>query len=171
MRLAVAGLLGAVACAVSGCGQLGAGYKGMRPTSRSPVDEQAIERYPVGTPQRTVLEWFRALQQSDPVKASAFYAADVRINPTVIRFERAAGSRYFAQGQPPRIIGVSTARTSATVFTVVAFRWSAPDGRSDVYLRPQAFELERSRGIWRLADNFFLESAPDLVPSGPCPTC
>jgi hypothetical protein len=171
MRLAVAGLLGAVACAVTGCGQLGAGYKGIRPTPRSPLTEQAIERYPVGTPQRAVLEWFRALQQSDAEKASAFYSTGTRINPKLIRFERTAASRYFAQAQAPRIIGVSSARTSATVFTAVAFHWSAPDGRGYVYLRPQAFELQRSRGIWQLTDNSFLESASYLVPPGPCSPC
>lgn len=171
MRVAGAAVLGAMMCAVSACGELGARYTGMRVIPPSPVVQQAVARYPAGTPQRTVLEWFRALQARDIERATAFYAPEARISPNVILFERVAGSRYFAQAQLPRIIGTSTAGTHATVFTVIDFRWSAPDGRGAVYFRPQAFELQRRRGVWQLADNYFLESTALLAPQGPCVTC
>jgi hypothetical protein len=164
-------LPGIAACAVGGCGHLGAGHKGMQPVGPNLDEQGEITRYPDGSAQRTVLEWFRALQRNDAARALAFYAPDTRMSANVIRFERAAGARFFAQAQLPRVISVRSGRARATVFTLVDFRWSAPDGRGYVSTRPQAFPLRLSRGRWQLVDNYFLASAPFLVPRGPCTTC
>ena len=171
IRVASVILPAIAAAALSGCGQLGAGYKGMQPVRPNLQDQRQVARYPDASPQRTVLEWFRALQTNDTARAFAFYAAAARVTPNLIAFERAAGSRYFAQAQLPRIISVWTGSTRATVFTLVDFRWSAPDRRGYVFERPQEFTLQLSRGQWQLADNYFLGSVRYLVPPGPCKTC
>ncbi len=171
MRRGRVWLLGLAAFASAGCGKLGAAFTGLQPVHPAQVTQRTIDRYPGGTPQRAVLEWFRAVRQADIAQAASFYAPAAHVTPAVIRFFRAADSRFYALAQPPRVVSVYSTLNRATVFTVIEFRWSAPDGRSYIYTRPQAFELQRRRQAWQLTDGFFLQSAESLVPKGPCTTC
>jgi hypothetical protein len=157
---------------LGGCGQLGASYTGFRLNPRVLVDQKLIDRYPPRTPQRTLLQWYGALQQGDITHASAFYAPWVRITPRGLAFIRTAESRYFMLAPPPAIVGILRSQTRTTVFTVIEFHWRVPNGRSYVYRRPQAFDLQQLRGEWRLADDYFVTSGPPyLIPNGPCSTC
>ena len=55
----------------------------------------------------------------------------------------------------------------AIVFTEIAARWAAPNGRGEEVRRPQAFSLIREGDRWRLADDLFLDTAREVVVERP----
>ena len=154
----------------AGCGTLGATYTGLRLVQPKPV---SVELEPLGTPARTVLDWFAVMRRSDSVAAARLYAPRARVTPEIIRLERsnAAGRSFFARVQPPRVLDVSMTKQRATVFTELDVRWVSPEKRTVVSTQPQAFELVRNGGSWKLADGLLLQSLGTLIPSAPCPTC
>lgn len=154
----------------AGCGTLGASYTGLRLVQPKPV---SLELEPLGTPARAVLDWFAVMQRFDAVAAARLYAPRARVTPEIIRFERGnvAGRTFFARFQPPRVLDVSMTKQRATVFTALDVRWVSPDRRTVVSTQPQAFELVRDAGSWKLADGLLLQSLSTFIPSTPCPTC
>lgn len=165
--LACSGLL-VTAVPAAGCGTLGASYTGLRLVHPKPV---SVELEPLGTPARTVLDWFAAMQRSDSVAAARLYAPRARVTPDVMRFARAGGRSFFARAQPPRVLDVSMTKQQATVYAAFDVRWASPDKRTVVSTQPQAFELVRDGGSWKLADDLPLQSLSTLTPAAPCPTC
>lgn len=159
----------ALACLLGGCGRLGASYKGMRldpPTTIGPE----LAQYPADSPQRAVLEWYRAIQLGNVSAAATYYVGAARVTPTrVDRFRRSA---FFSVFQPPRILSAWHRHGSTTVFTSLEARWSAPDGRSYSFTLPQGFELHRLGSAWKLGDDHFLRAAPaSKFPRSPCAAC
>lgn len=170
IRLLTYGALLLTAAQVAACGRLGANYTGLRLV---PPKTASTELEPPGTPARTVLEFFLALQRSNSEAAARFYAPTAGVTPTTIRLQRsaAAGRAFFSRTQPPRVLDVAMTDRRATVFTALDVRWTAPNGRTVVWTQPQAFELVNKSGGWKLTDDYFLKSLAAVTPSAPCSTC
>jgi hypothetical protein len=76
-------------------------------------------------------------------------------------------ARFFDRISMLGVVDVSRSRDRATVFTELAARWAAPNGRGQELRRPQSFTLVREDAGWRLADDLFLDNARELVPRRP----
>lgn len=145
------------------CGDLGGDRKGVQALPADRIQEDAVERYATGTPERTVLEWFRALQGGETQRAAGFYSAGLAVDDQQIARERRSAARFFRRFSMLGVVDVWRAADRATVFTEIAARWAAPNGRGQDVRRPQAFTLVREGGGWRLADDLFLDTARELV--------
>ena len=152
---------------LSGCGDLGGDRKGVQALSAERVEAYAVERYATGTPERTVLEWFRALQGGEAQRAARFYSAGLAVDEQQIARERRSAARFFDRFSMLGVVDVWRSAGRATVFTEIAARWAAPNGRGQEVRRPQAFTLVREGDGWRLADDLFLDTARELVVERP----
>jgi ketosteroid isomerase-like protein len=166
MRRPVAILL-AGAVGVAGCGELGADWKGERLARAEVLQQPVVERYDEGSPERVVLEWFRAAQRADAATAARFYSHELDLTPDEIRVRLARTASFFAKVGLRRVSDVSLRGDSATVFTELSYTWEAPNGTGSEVHRPQAFTLVREHGAWRLVDDFFLGFARSFRPFRP----
>jgi hypothetical protein len=145
-----------------GCGELGASWRGTRTVRPRVVPTAEVARYAADTPQRAFLAWFRALQLGDPA-AAIFYDKTLRMSPgRIAHLRKGTASALFKEVGAPEVLDVSRDGHRATVFTLLTARRAAPNGRVDSYVTPQAFNLVRTGGSWRVADNRFLETADAL---------
>ena len=167
MRRPAAVLLAVASVGVGGCGELGADWKGLRLVRSEVLQQPALERYDEGSPERVVLEWFRAGQRTDSVTAARFYSRELRQTPDEIRSRLARTAKFFERVGLRRVSDVASRGDSATVFTELSYKWEAPNGRNHEIHRPQAFTLVRERGAWRLVDDFFLGFARSFRPTKP----
>ena len=145
----------------SGCGQLGTNWKGTRPVAPRLIQPADVARQPAGAPQRTLLAWFGALQRNDAAAAAMFYDPALRVSPDSLRPQRLAAAALLGE-LGAEIQDVSTDGNRAIVFTRLTARRVAPNGRIDTYVEPQAFDLVRVNGSWRIANDNFLQAAPAL---------
>jgi hypothetical protein len=154
--VALLGVL-ALAAAISACGDLGGRYRPSQIVPPPRVDQQALERYPPGSPQRVVLGWYGALQRDDPVAVSRYYRERTAFTtPDALRFQMVR-ARHFFDGVGLGPLTVDMVRSgSATVLTDLRVRWEAHNGRAQELRSPQSFTLVRERGRWRFADTYFL---------------
>jgi ketosteroid isomerase-like protein len=152
---------------LQGCGELGASRRGVQAVRPETVGERTIERYAEGSPERTVLEWLRALQEGDARRAASFYSGALQVDEQQIARERRTAARFFDRFGLSGVLDVSRSGDRAIVFTEIAARWAAPNGRGEEVRRPQSFSLIREAAAWRLADDLFLDSARELVASRP----
>jgi hypothetical protein len=148
---------------IPGCADLGGKRKGVQPLPAERVEADAVERYATGTPERTVLEWFRALQGGEARRAAGFYSAGLAVDERQIARERRTAARFFERVSMRGVLDVSRSADRATVFTEIAARWAAPNGREEEVRSPQAFTLVREGDGWRLADDLFLDTARELA--------
>ena len=153
LALLLAGLTAA------GCGELGADWKGPRLTRPKPLTRAAVERYPAGSPERTLALWYTALQRGDAAGAARYYSN--RAAPPRGRLRRllARAAPFFDRVTLGPLTDVTRFGPSATVYGGLLVRWQTPNGRAQEVRRPQAFTLVRESGAWRLADTYFLRFA------------
>jgi hypothetical protein len=156
-----------LSAAISACGDLGGRYRGSELVPPRTVDRRALERYPTGSPERTVLGWYRALQRGDDAAAGRYYTARPRgvvATPGGLR-RLLAGMGPFVDRVGLGPISVDSVRPgSATVVTYLRVRWEAQNGRAEELRMPQAFTLTGTRGRWRFADTYFLRFARSFRP-------
>ena len=146
---------------VGGCGQLGASWKGTRLEQPAVIAPAEVQRYPADAPQRSFLAWFRALQLDDTATAAGFYDKALGLSPKRVARSRRRARRLLREAGL-EVVDVSRGGRRATVFTLLTVRRVAPNGRVDAYVTPQAFDLVRVGGAWKLANNLFLQSADSL---------
>jgi hypothetical protein len=155
-RLALlATLVGAVA--MGGCGGLGA-IPG-RVEQPLLVSKRQIDRYAPGSPERTVLEWWRALQFNSAPAAFTYYAPSAGV--TEKRLDRQLtelGPGTLGLRSRLRVDGVMRHGQGATVLAILTRALRHPNGRIDLNRRTQSFELVRVHGGWRLADNSYIDN-------------
>jgi hypothetical protein len=158
----------AMAVAISACGDLGGRYRGSEVVPPPVVDKRALDRYPKGSPERTVLGWYGALQRGDDIAASRHYTPQARAATP-------EGLRHLLAGMGPFVdrvglgpISVDAVRPgSVTVVTDLRVRWEAQNHRAEELRIPQAFTLTRSHGRWLFADTYFLRFARTFRPKQP----
>jgi hypothetical protein len=149
-------LAAGLAVSLGGCGEIGRDWKGLRLMPAEVVGQPAIRAVPRGSPARTVLEWYRAVQRRDAAGAMRLYSRRVRPTPDAMHYEFTATGGFFAGVTLDRVADVTARRGRATVFTELRYRWQAPNGRGVEVHQPQAFPLVREGGQWRLADDYFM---------------
>jgi len=136
------------------------------PTKGIPlVSHRQLSRYPAGSPGRTFLEWFRALQRKDARAAVRYYAPSLELTASELARQRARAVRFDVLG-PPNLVDVRTRGTRATV--IVRLRTARNAGTDPVDFAespPTPFELRKAGGRWVLPNNGFLEVLAQL-PAG-----
>jgi hypothetical protein len=152
-----------VAVLATGCGELGADWRGLRlepPRRTSPED---VARLPAGSPQRAFLTWYAAVQRRDAATAASVFDRSAGITAQTL-------GAYWRALPPPRsaaarIVDVDRRSRRATVFVELRTRYVAPNGRAVEFRVPGAATLVRSERTWRLPQSWFLRSLGDLEKS------
>lgn len=109
------------------------------------VSEAQISRSSRGSPERTVLEWWRDVQVNDPEHAVRLYADP----PTLPNL---AGQFNFVAGRLAGSVEIVSVESEGNR-AVVRVRWSRPRGE----VRRVRLRLERDGGAWKLSDARFLD--------------
>jgi hypothetical protein len=129
------------------------------------VTREEIESLPEGSPERTLLTWWRHAQFAELTGYLSYFAEDVReeledsesIRKQLPRF---ASSITLAK---PEILEVERDGDRATIFTIVHFRVPVGLTRFISTKRPQGFALVRENGEWRFLDDLFVETIAGQV--------
>src|SRR5205085_10856621 len=129
-----------------------------------------VTRYPAGSPERALLQWWRDAQHANIDGYVNGFAVPAKRK---IRQDRhlAAAVNYFAgsiRAARPRIEDVERSGSHATVYADIAYRTPVGATRYVTTTRPQAFVLVRQHGAWHLQDDYFVQLAlpPSLQRSG-----
>lgn len=143
--------------ALAGCGELGE----LRGRIEQPqiVTKQQLARYPAGSPERTVLLWWRALQFNSPELASRYYASDLKLTPARLEEQLKLGPDFLDLKAGLRPVDVDESGDSATILALRERVLQYPNGRDDRVRVPMAFNLIRESGEWRLANNRYIDRA------------
>ena len=124
------------------------------------VTQKDIAKYPPASPQRTLMSWWRAMQYTDGRGYLALLA-------TPLRNARQADRAYRVQlpiiarqvdDAFPHITQVSIEGDKATVYTELEFRQLVGADKYATTRVAQAFSMVRESGIWRIADDLFVEA-------------
>jgi hypothetical protein len=129
------------------------------------VTREDVESLPSGSPERTLLAWWRHAQFAELTGYLSYFAEDVRrkledskdIREQLPRF---ASSISLAK---PEILEVEREGERATIFTIVHFRVPVGLTRFITTKRPQGFALIREQGEWRFLDDLFVETIAGQV--------
>lgn len=143
--------------ALVGCGELGE----LRGRIEQPqiVTKQQLARYPAGSPERTVLLWWRALQFNSPELASRYYVSDLKLTPAKLEEQLKLGPDFLDLKAGLRLMDVDESGSSATILALRNRVLQYPNGREDRVRVPMAFNLRRESGEWRLANNRYIDRA------------
>jgi hypothetical protein len=120
------------------------------------VTARDIQRYPPGSPQAVVLEWWRALQRNDAPAALRLYSRKVHITAPEFLIQRSLGGLFLSMLNRIVVKDVDRVGGRTTVFLFRERVIEVPNGRNDIVGSARGFTLVRERGRWRLADNLFL---------------
>lgn len=155
--LAIALLVAAVT--FTACGDLGTGEERDRVRQLQLLRAEDIARYPEGSPARTFLEWWRALQFDSGATAARHYAADLKLTERDVQRQLERGIGVLGLSARPRVVDVIPAGDRATVYAVFTEAERNPNGRADKIRTPRSFELVREADGWKLADNRYITRA------------
>lgn len=120
------------------------------------VSERDVARHPGGSPERTVLRWWRAMQYGDPATAAELYRAAAGITARDVQDDLSQVAGFFRRTYP-RIQETSRAGSRAIVYLVAETASEDKRGKPVQVTRPVALPLVRSSGQWRLANALFVE--------------
>ena len=109
------------------------------------VTDQQVAAAPAGTPQRSVLEWWRDVQVNDPEHARGLYASP----PTLPNL---AGQFNFVEDRLDGGVEVVAVKRNGPR-RVVTVGWTPPDKAE----RRVALRLVRETGTWKLLDTRFVD--------------
>ena len=153
------------------CGDLGGERKGVQAILAKRVEEDAVERYAADTPERTVLEWFRALQGGEAQRAAGFYAAGLAVDEQQIaRASGAAPRGTLLRPLHPLPRGARRGAVGRSRDGLHRDRRSLGGSQRQGAGGPAPRRLSRSsvRGTaGGLADDLFLDTARELVVKRP----
>jgi hypothetical protein len=147
----------AIAAALAGCGSLG--QLPGRVEQPQVVTAEDIHRYPEGSPVRTVLQWWRALQFGNAELAARYYSPKLGLTPR--KLEQALvvgpGGRILGVTAGLRVVDVEKWGRRATVLAFLTKEFRYPNGRTDKTSSTASFNVVRQGGRWFLADNSYLD--------------
>ena len=101
----------------------------------------SIGRLPAGSPERTLFEWWRAMQFDDVAAAAPRYARTAGVTAAGLDAQLSTAGRAF--DPRPRLVEVDRRDERATVSVLLDLRTSNPNGRVDVTRSARAFALVR----------------------------
>ncbi|HEX5984267.1 MAG TPA: hypothetical protein VFY69_08680 [Solirubrobacterales bacterium] len=136
--LVAAGLL-------AGCGGSGASTSGAEADRPNTIPSRQIESIPSRGPQRTVLEWWRAVQLNDPDEA-----IDLYLEPP--RMPDLAGQFNYVAGELDGTVAVAAVKRQGSQ-AEVRVRWRRPDGTRTT----ETLQLQDDDGAWKLLGARFLD--------------
>ena len=149
-----------VASLTIGCGKGELDAKRGLPANTVLVTQKDIVKYPSNSPQRTLMSWWRSMQYSDgrgylarlarPVRRAREADAAYRVQLPIIA--RQVDDAF------PHITQVSIEGDNATVYTELEFRQLVGADKYATTRVAQAFAMVREDGLWRLADDLFVEA-------------
>jgi hypothetical protein len=157
MRRSPATLLAVAAVLGAGCGFGGDGEVTERVQQPALLTRTDVERQPVGSPQRTMLEWWRTLQFDNPIVAAGFYSRKLGITPSVLESQLQFGAGALGLVQRPKLVEVERHGNRAVVFALLENKSDNPNGRVDTVRTARSFNLVREGDKWKLAENLYLE--------------
>lgn len=144
--VAMCGVVTFLLAALGGCG--GSSPSASTDSTDGYVTQSAVAGTKPGTPQRTALQWWRAVQFANAALARGFYAEAARPPLDDMQRQLAIASRQFVG--VPRFDSAAVDGSDATLYFFV--------GRPGSEAAPQALSvnLVRADGRWRLADDQLL---------------
>jgi hypothetical protein len=158
-----AGLLG-LALLLGGCSGLGSDDEvPERVKGPSLLSKADVQAQPAGSPQRTLFEWWRALQFDDAPAAAQYYASDVRLTTDKLDKILSLGAPTLGLTGRPRVVETDTNGDVATVRVLLEDDEPQANGRIDKNQTARAFDLVREAGAWKMADNRYLARPADRV--------
>jgi len=129
------------------------------PVNENLVTNDDIRAAPPGSPQRTLLKWWRAVQYEDLTGYLKLLSPSLRQQRTSDR--RAQSDIQFARGTfipaKPKILASDINGNSATVYARIYVRQPVGVSRTYTTSYPQAFAFVRRNGSWGLADDLYIE--------------
>jgi hypothetical protein len=125
------------------------------------VTAKRVDRYPPGTPQRTVMEWWKAVQFANPSGANSYYAPHRSPGLPVLQHRLAIASNQFS-GIPV----FDSAKVDGKRATVYFF-WAHPGTSAPA--RAVSVNLMRTGKGWGLADDQLLGQVVERVESASRP--
>jgi hypothetical protein len=146
--------------AIAGCG--GGGDEGGQGETAAivtgpPLLKQAeVQAEKPGTPERTALEWWFAVQQNDPERAVTFYAEELPVPAFAGQLNLVGGTL----GGSVQIKSVKRSGEEATVVATQTIPGAKPPSRE------VTLNLVQTGGSWKLADNLVLDQAVKQVQGG-----
>jgi hypothetical protein len=152
---------GVVAAFVTiGCGKGELAPKRGLPANTVLVTQKDIVEYPANSPQRTLMSWWRAMQYADGRGYLARLATPVRRAREADRAYRVQLPLIARQVDDafPHITQVVTEGDRATVYTELEFRQLVGADKYATTRVAQAFAMVREEGLWRVADDLFVEA-------------
>lgn len=124
-------------------------------TVGSYVVAENLSQYEPGTPQRTILQWWKAVQFGNPTVVRSYYAPGMGPGLDDLQRELAAASNQFAG--IPAFSSTEVHGSKATLYFFVTRPGStAPP-------RPASINLVRKGGEWGLADDELLAQVVERV--------
>jgi hypothetical protein len=130
----------AIVAALAGCGDDGTEVHYLN--TPAVITQAQVDRQPEGSPQRTVVEWARAVVFNDPFTVAALYSPKLEITPDKVNVPQ-RGATGFSTLRSFRIGRVARQGRDATVVGKVHLRIVNTDKRFSL-----AFQLERRKGRW-----------------------
>jgi hypothetical protein len=121
------------------------------------VTAAQIARQPAGSPQRALLEFWREMQYRNVPLAVDYFDPRLRVTERRLSDTISVVARHRKLGDTALAIReVDVRGKTATVRTVLTLESSPADGEFSYDELAQAFNMRRTDGRWRLADNNFL---------------
>jgi hypothetical protein len=124
-----------------------------------------IQRWPAGSPEQTLMIWWRAIQYNDLTDYLNLLSGPVflqRTHDNKARTELPPVSGSLVRSKP-EITNVEITGTTATVITQIATREPVGTTAFVVNRSPQAFAMVKDQGVWRLADDLYVENQARLI--------
>ena len=146
MLLATFGLLG--------CGS-GSGDSDTTSTAGDYVGARDLNQYKPGTPQRTVLQWWKAVQFGNPSVVHSYYAPGTGPGLHNLQRELAAASNQFSGIPTFNSAEIHKGRTTLYFFVTRPESSTPP--------RPVSINLVDKGGEWSLADDQLLSQVVERV--------
>ena len=142
---------------LAGCGELG--ELSGRIEQPQIVTREQLARYPAGSPERTVLLWWRALQFNSPELAARYYSRDLKLTTADLEEQLKLGPDFLDLKAGLRMVGTDESGDTATILALRRRVLQYPNGRADEVRVPMAFNLRREGGEWKLANNRYIDRA------------
>jgi hypothetical protein len=140
---------------LTGCGDSGDEVRYLNEPLLMPLAQ--VERTPAGSPERTVLEWGRAVLYSDAVTAARAYDPALGVTARALAEQREGLESTVSRVKSARIADVEREGRRATVVAHLTLSSDDPDQDHFIAL---VFELKRLDDRWALATRLPTPTAP-----------
>lgn len=129
------------------------------------IDQKVLDEQPKGSPEETLMNWWRSMQYNDFDGYLEQLSAPLRAERS--QDKKAKGEIALVSGElvraQPQVVNVEKAGNHATVFSRIAIRQPVGASRYTTSSTPQAFTLVREGGKWRIAEDFYVENRARII--------